>query len=194
MKHTHTYCPKSPDTNIGGYRYFFNGQEGDNEVFTENSLFAFDYRMHDARLGRFWSVDPLAAKYPWNSTYAFCENTPIWARELEGLEAWTVSRDWQKDDVKNFASFATTQLKKYEESKIKDDCANFAYRLIVDYAYENQLPLHLKSSSGKHFNSESESYKNYAFVEFFELEDALIIKTYFSRSTHRNTIIYNNFN
>jgi hypothetical protein len=43
--------------------------------------------MHDARLGRFWSVDPLAAKYPWNSTYAFAENTPVWARELEGLEA-----------------------------------------------------------------------------------------------------------
>jgi len=38
-------------------------------------------------LGRFWSVDPLARNYSWNSTYAFCENTPIWARELEGLEA-----------------------------------------------------------------------------------------------------------
>ena len=82
-----TYRSKSPSPNTGGYRYFFNGQEGDNEVFGENSLFAFEYRMHDARLGRFWSVDPLAAKYPWNSTYAFCENTPIWARELEGLEA-----------------------------------------------------------------------------------------------------------
>ncbi|MBO2526526.1 MAG: hypothetical protein CW341_12700 [Bacteroidetes bacterium] len=79
--------PKITNPNIGGYRYFFNGQEGDNEVFGEVALHAFEYRMHDARLGRFWSVDPLAAKYPWNSTYAFCENTPIWARELEGLEA-----------------------------------------------------------------------------------------------------------
>ena len=85
ITHYQSFTPRS--TNIGGYRYFFNGQEGDNEVFGENSLFAFDYRMHDARLGRFWSVDPLAAKYPWNSTYAFCENTPIWARELEGKEA-----------------------------------------------------------------------------------------------------------
>ena len=73
--------------NIGGYRYFFNGQEADNEVFGENSLFAFEYRMHDARLGRFWSVDPLAAKYPWNSTYAFAENSPIGYLEMEGLEA-----------------------------------------------------------------------------------------------------------
>jgi len=84
--HYQSFTPQS--TNIGGYRYFFNGQEGNNEVFGEVALHAFEYRMHDARLGRFWSVDPLAAKYPWNSTYAFCENTPIWARELEGLEKW----------------------------------------------------------------------------------------------------------
>ena len=81
-----TYRPKFTSPNIGEYRYFFNGQEADNEVFGENSLFAFEYRMHDARLGRFWSVDPLAAKYPWNSMYAFAENTPIGYLELEGLE------------------------------------------------------------------------------------------------------------
>ena len=86
MNHTLTYRPKSPGTNIGGYRYFFNGQESDNEVFGENSLFAFEYRMHDARLGRFWSVDPLAAKYPWNSTYAFAENRVIEGLDMEGSE------------------------------------------------------------------------------------------------------------
>ena len=92
MNSTLTYRPKSPDTNIGGYRYFFNGQEGDNEVFGESGLFAFEFRMHDARLGRFWSVDPLAAKYPWNSTYAFAENRVIDGRELEGLEYISVSK------------------------------------------------------------------------------------------------------
>ena len=82
--HYQSFTPQS--TNIGGYRYFFNGQEVDNEVYGENGLFAFEYRMHDARLGRFWSVDPLAAKYPWNSSYAFAENSPIGYLELEGLE------------------------------------------------------------------------------------------------------------
>ena len=86
MKLSLTYRPKNTSPNIGGYRYFFNGQEGDNEVFEKNGLFAFEYRMHDARLGRFWSVDPLAAKYPWNSTYAFAENSPIGYLEMEGLE------------------------------------------------------------------------------------------------------------
>jgi len=70
----------------GGYRYFFNGQEADNEVLGDGALHAFEYRMHDTRIGRFWSVDPLAGKFPWNSTYAFAENSPIGYLELEGLE------------------------------------------------------------------------------------------------------------
>ena len=109
-----TYRPKSPDTNIGGYRYFFNGQEVDNEVYGENGLFAFEYRMHDARLGRFWSVDPLAAKYPWNSSYAFAENSPIGYLELEGLEKVQFGKhvvpfsQMNKDDVKS-------NLRKYKD-------------------------------------------------------------------------------
>jgi len=86
MNHTATYPPKSPRPAIGGYRYFFNGQEADNEVFGEGTLHAFEYRMHDTRIGRFWSVDPLAGKFPWNSVYAFAENRVVDGRELEGLE------------------------------------------------------------------------------------------------------------
>ena len=52
----------------------------------DGALHAFEYRMHDTRIGRFWSVDPLAGKFPWNSTYAFAENSPIGFMELEGLE------------------------------------------------------------------------------------------------------------
>ena len=62
-------------------------------MFGEVALHAFEYRMHDARLGRFWSVDPLAAKYPWNSTYAFAENRVIEGRELEGLEVVFSTRE-----------------------------------------------------------------------------------------------------
>ena len=86
MNHNATYPPKSPRSSNGGYRYFFNGQEADNEVLGEGTLHAFEYRMHDTRIGRFWSVDPLAGKFPWNSTYAFAENRVVDGRELEGLE------------------------------------------------------------------------------------------------------------
>jgi RHS repeat-associated protein len=86
MKPTVTYPLPTPRSDKGRYRYFFNGQEGDAEVYGQGGLHAFEYRMHDTRIGRLWSVDPLAGKFPWNSTYAFAENSPIGFMELEGLE------------------------------------------------------------------------------------------------------------
>jgi len=68
------------------YRYGFQNQEKDNEIAGEGNTYEFKYREYDPRTGRFWSVDPLAHKYPWNSTYAFCENRVIDGRDLEGLE------------------------------------------------------------------------------------------------------------
>jgi hypothetical protein len=42
--------------------------------------------MHDPRIGRFFATDPLENKYPWNSPYAFSENSVINSVELEGGE------------------------------------------------------------------------------------------------------------
>ena len=70
------------------YRYGYNGQEKDDEVDNvSGSIYNFDFRTYDARLGRFYSVDPLTKKYPELTPYQFASNTPIWARELEGAEA-----------------------------------------------------------------------------------------------------------
>jgi len=62
------------------------GQEKDDEIKGEGNSVNYKYRMHDPRLGRFFAVDPLAAKYPYNSPYAFSENDVIAHIELEGLE------------------------------------------------------------------------------------------------------------
>lgn len=56
MNHTTTYPPQSPRPANGGYRYFFNGQEADNEILGEGALHAFEFRMHDTRIGRFGSI------------------------------------------------------------------------------------------------------------------------------------------
>jgi RHS repeat-associated protein len=71
---------------IEPYRYGFNGQEGDNEIYGDKLNYAFQYRMYDARIGRFWSVDPLNMKFAYLSTFQFASNNPIWMQELEGLE------------------------------------------------------------------------------------------------------------
>ena len=67
-------------------RYGFQGQEKDNEIRGEGNSINYKYRMHDARIGRFFALDPLSPDYPHNSPYAFSENVVINAVELEGLE------------------------------------------------------------------------------------------------------------
>jgi RHS repeat-associated protein len=62
---------------LANYRFGFNGQESDNEVYGDKQSYNFEFRMLDARLGRFWSVDPLADKYPGLSPYAYCNNSPV---------------------------------------------------------------------------------------------------------------------
>jgi RHS repeat-associated protein len=71
----------------GDYRYGFQGQEKDDEIKGgRGTSVNYSFRMHDPRVGRFFAVDPLTAKYPFNSPYVFSENTVINSTELEGLE------------------------------------------------------------------------------------------------------------
>ncbi|MBI1184787.1 hypothetical protein GC194_10970, partial [bacterium] len=70
------------------YPYGFNGQVKNNEIAGVGNQYDFKFRGYDPRVARFSGVDPLAAKYPWYTPYQFAGNTPIWARDLEGLEPW----------------------------------------------------------------------------------------------------------
>ena len=70
----------------GEYRYGFQGQEKDDEIKGDGNSINYKYRMHDPRTGRFYSVDPLASDYSYNSPYVFSENRVIDGVELEGLE------------------------------------------------------------------------------------------------------------
>ncbi len=72
--------------NTSDYRYGFQGQERDDEVKGEGNSVNFKYRMHDSRVGRFFSIDPLIAKYPHYTPYSFSGNKLIDHVELEGLE------------------------------------------------------------------------------------------------------------
>lgn len=80
----------------------YQGQERQNEL--NLNWDSFKWRNYDYALGRFMSVDPLAEKYPYNSTYAFQENKMGMGRELEGLELIT----W--DDVKDAGEYVGNVL------------------------------------------------------------------------------------
>ena len=79
----------------GEYRYGFQNQEKDDEIKGEGNSVNYTFRMHDPRLGRFFAVDPLASKYPYNSTYAFSENRVI--EEYKNLQYLYIELKLQKD-------------------------------------------------------------------------------------------------
>ena len=55
------------------YKYGFNNQEKEGEL---GEYYSFEFRVHDARLGRFLSVDSLGSEFPFNSPYVFASNNP----------------------------------------------------------------------------------------------------------------------
>jgi RHS repeat-associated protein len=58
------------------YRYGFNGMEKDDEMKGNGNSYDFGARMHDPRVGRFLSLDPLEMKIPHASPYIYCLNNP----------------------------------------------------------------------------------------------------------------------
>ena len=75
------------EDDTAAYRFGFNGQMKDNEISgIDGGHLSFEYRIHDARIGRFLSVDPLFSNYPYNSPYAFAQNCVISGADLEGKE------------------------------------------------------------------------------------------------------------
>lgn len=72
--------------------YCFNGKD---QFFKTGDLTNYDYgiRIYNAGIGRFLSVDPLTAEFPWWSPYQFAGNTPIIAIDVEGAEPATKTRN-----------------------------------------------------------------------------------------------------
>jgi len=72
--------------NSSDYRFSFNGMEKDDEVKGEGNSLDFGARIFDSRLGRWLSLDPLAAKYPFASPYNFGLDNPILFIDPDGRE------------------------------------------------------------------------------------------------------------
>ncbi len=95
------------------YRYGFQGQEKDDEVKGEGNSLNYTFRMHDARVGRFFARDPLELEYAWNSPYAFSANRVIASIELEGLEDTAFTRMLDKKlGSKAWLQMSTEQRRK----------------------------------------------------------------------------------
>lgn len=76
------------------YRFGFNGKEMDNDLgHGTGNMYDYGFRIYNPRIAKFLSVDPLMKSYPMLTPYQFASNTPIWAKDLDGLEAVIYIRD-----------------------------------------------------------------------------------------------------
>ncbi len=74
------------------YRFGFNGQEKDPEgMGGGGSTYDYGFRIYNAQIAKFLSVDPLTSSYPWYSPYQYAGNRPIDCIDLDGLERVNVS-------------------------------------------------------------------------------------------------------
>jgi RHS repeat-associated protein len=67
------------------YRYAYNGMELDNEVSGNGNSYTTEFRQYDPRLGRWKSLDPLMAQFPWMSPYVAFDNNPVFYVDPLGL-------------------------------------------------------------------------------------------------------------
>jgi RHS repeat-associated protein len=80
--------------NTPNYRYGFNGKEKDDEVTGVTGVtYDYGFRTLDTRIVRFWSVDPLEAKYPNLTPYCAFDNSPIYFNDPDGKDATVTIKD-----------------------------------------------------------------------------------------------------
>jgi murein DD-endopeptidase MepM/ murein hydrolase activator NlpD len=70
------------------YRFGFNTQEKDDEVYGAGNLNTAEFWEYDTRIGRRWNTDPEEEIFPWQSPYVSLVNNPIVFVDDEGDIPW----------------------------------------------------------------------------------------------------------
>jgi len=146
-------------------KYKFNGKEEQRQEFSDGSgldWIDLGHRMYDDQLGRFFTQDRMMDSFPSFSSYSYGKNNPVLNMDLMGDSAWSVTREWNKDDAKGFADYAQKKLNEMaSDKKVKLDCADAALTVLIGYASENGLALQLQTSDGKTtFDSNSDDFSS----------------------------------
>jgi RHS repeat-associated protein len=104
------------------YRYGFNGKENDNEVKGAGNSIDFGARIHDPRLGRLLSIDPLSKKFPSESNYSYAGNSPILFIDEEGkkktIYLTIIDKNGSKTTVQVVNKYEVIQKTTYTQQSI----------------------------------------------------------------------------
>jgi RHS repeat-associated protein len=122
-------------------RHGFTGHEKESDL--AEGIYTTEYRLYDARVGRWLSVDPLFEKYVGMSPYNYCMLNPV----------MMVDSDGRKFDLSNLSS---------EQQKIFNDNINILINLdnsevssVVSFLRDNQnfmISIHLNDANNNGFN------------------------------------------
>lgn len=176
------------------YRFGFNTQEKDDEVYGAGNLYSALFWEYDARIGRRWNIDPKT--YTWESPYAVNSNNPIWIMDILGDKGNKSNEAKQKERYeKKWEEKVVTPLKTMEqalrlEGHMSDDQIRHAVQdkadeLSVKYQNTKWLQYQYRGASEKKSN---ESYTSTATGQ--EHKSVIRINAYSTTTT--NVSIDNN--
>lgn len=100
-----------------GYRFGFNTQEKDDEVYGEGNLNTAQFWEYDTRIGRRWNVDPKLKI--WESPYATFSNNPVLFIDINGDSSITLANG-KTGEIGNNVSYNEDKSIMYNNSNAKD--------------------------------------------------------------------------
>lgn len=114
---------------VGGYRFGFNGMEGDSEVEGKGYIYATFHRILDPRIGRWFSIDPIVN--PGQTPYSSMDNSPIFFSDPYGDD---VTYDKWSDKVRVFfKSLVSKSFRKLHTRRMEDHEHLFTYKKTKGY-------------------------------------------------------------
>lgn len=95
----------------------FNGMKRDDELKGRGNSYTTEFRQYDTRLGRWLSLDPEFASFPWQSPYVAFDNNPIINTDARGRAAESQTSNPDKRRQKLTIKKSNELLKRGESKK-----------------------------------------------------------------------------
>ena len=109
-------------------RHGFTGHEKESDL--AEGIYTTEYRLYDARVGRWLSIDPLFEKYVGMSPYNYCAGNPVKLVDVDGRDAEVIGTGTEEDPYIVTAKYYYTKNGEY---KISDDAINGLKSAVAQY-------------------------------------------------------------
>ena len=116
---------KTYKADSSGYRYGFGGQERDNEIAGNGNSYTAEYWQYDARIGKRFNIDPMTARYPWQSPYACFNDNPIIYADPQGLEGIPSA-----EQIEEYANWGLVDPTTLAEGDVQIDNFGYAWEVV----------------------------------------------------------------